>query len=47
MRQLLKAQLPDLPDHLRAGLYDDADRIDSWGPGQEQEVERRFAPLLH
>ena len=27
-------------------LYDDADRIDSWGPGQELEVERCFAPLL-
>ena len=25
-------------------LYDDADRIDSWGPGQELEVERCFAP---
>ena len=89
MRHLLKAQLPDLPGHLRAVLalwvegtrlalngcqdtvtlalahrlrgprnphtlrrlqrellYDDADRIDSWGPGQELEVERCFAPLL-
>ena len=27
-------------------LYDDADRIDSWGPGQELEVERGCAPLL-
>ena len=27
-------------------LYDDTDRIDSWGPGQELEVERCFAPLL-
>ena len=27
-------------------LYDDADRIDSWGPGQELEVELCFAPLL-
>ena len=27
-------------------LYDDADRIDSWGPGQELEVARYFAPLL-
>ena len=27
-------------------LYDDADRIDSWGAGQELEVERCFAPLL-
>ena len=27
-------------------LYDDADRIDSWGPGQELEVECCFAPLL-
>ena len=27
-------------------LYDDADRIDSWGPGQELKVERCFAPLL-
>ena len=27
-------------------LYDDADRIDSWGPGQELEVEDCFAPLL-
>ena len=27
-------------------LYDDADRIDSWGPGQELEVEGCFAPLL-
>ena len=27
-------------------LYDDADRIDSWGAGQELEVERYFAPLL-
>ena len=27
-------------------LYDDADRIDSWGPGQELEVERCFAPRL-
>ena len=27
-------------------LYDDADRIDSWGPGQELEVERCCAPLL-
>ncbi len=27
-------------------LYDDADRIDSWGPDQELEVERCFAPLL-
>ncbi len=27
-------------------LYDDADRIDSWGPGQEREVERCFAPRL-
>ncbi len=26
--------------------YDDADRIDSWGPGQELEVERCFAPRL-
>ncbi len=26
--------------------YDDADRIDSWGPGQELEVEDCFAPLL-
>ena len=26
--------------------YDDADRIDSWGPGQELEVEGCFAPLL-
>ena len=26
--------------------YDDADRIGSWGPGQELEVERCFAPLL-
>ena len=27
-------------------LYDDADRIGSWGPGQELEVEHCFAPLL-
>ncbi len=27
-------------------LYDDADRIDSWGPGQELEVERCFATRL-
>ncbi len=27
-------------------LYDDADRIGSWGPGQELEVEDCFAPLL-
>ncbi len=27
-------------------LYDNADRIDSWGPGQELEVEDCFAPLL-
>ena len=27
-------------------LYDDADRIDSWGPDQELEVECCFAPLL-
>ena len=27
-------------------LDDDADRIDSWGPGQELEVEGCFAPLL-
>ena len=27
-------------------LYDDVDRIDSWGPDQELEVERCFAPLL-
>ena len=27
-------------------LYDDADRIGSWGPGQELEVEGCFAPLL-
>ena len=27
-------------------LYDDADRIESWGQGQELEVERCFAPLL-
>ncbi len=27
-------------------LYDDADRIDSWGPGQELEVEDCFALLL-
>ena len=27
-------------------LNDDADRIDSWGPGQELEVEGCFAPLL-
>ena len=27
-------------------LYDDADRIGSWGPGQELEVERCFAPRL-
>ena len=27
-------------------LYDDADRIDSWGPGQELEVEGCFAPRL-
>ena len=27
-------------------LYDDADRIDSWGPDQELEVEHCFAPLL-
>ena len=26
--------------------YGDADRIDSWGPGQELEVEGCFAPLL-
>ena len=26
--------------------YDDADRIDSWGPGQELEVERCCAPRL-
>ncbi len=26
--------------------YDDADRIDSWGPDQELEVEGCFAPLL-
>ena len=87
--QLLTAQLPQLPDRLRAALalwvegtllslngcqdtvtlalaqslrgprnphtlrrrqrellYDDADRIESWGPGQELEVERCFAPLL-
>ena len=87
--QLLTAQLPQLPDRLRAVLalwvegtllslhgcqdtvtlalaqglrgarnphtlrrrqrellYDDADRIDSWGPGQELEVEGCFAPLL-
>ena len=29
-----------------AARADDADRIDSWGPGQELEVERCFAPLL-
>ena len=89
IRHLLTAQLPQLPDRLRAVLalwvegtllglngcqdtvtmalahglrgprnphtlrrlqrellYDDADRIDSWGPGQELEVERCFAPLL-
>ena len=89
MRQLLKAQPPDLPGHLpavlalwvegtllalngcqdtvtlalahrlrgprnphtlrrlqRELLYDDADRIDAWGPGQELEVDRCFAPLL-
>ncbi len=89
MRHLLKAQLPDLPGHLRAVLalwveatllalrgcqdtvtlalahrprgpanphtlrrlqrellYDDADRIESWGQGQELEVARCFAPLL-
>ena len=28
-------------------LYDDADRIDSWGPVQELEVEGCFAPRLH
>ena len=27
-------------------LYDDADHIDSWGPGQELEVERCFAHQL-
>ena len=27
-------------------LYDDADRIDSWGLGQELEVDACFAPLL-
>ncbi len=27
-------------------LYDDADRIDSWGPDQELEVEHCCAPLL-
>ena len=27
-------------------LYDDADRIESWGQGQELEVARCFAPLL-
>ena len=27
-------------------LYDDVDRIDSWGPDQELEVEGCFAPLL-
>ena len=27
-------------------LYDDADRIGSWGPGQELEVEGCFASLL-
>ncbi len=27
-------------------LYDDADRIGSWGPGQELEVEGCFAPRL-
>ena len=27
-------------------LYDDADRIDAWGPDQELEVEGCFAPLL-
>ena len=27
-------------------LYDDADRIDAWGAGQELEVEHCFAPLL-
>ncbi len=27
-------------------LYDDADRIDSWGPDQELEVEGCFAPRL-
>ena len=27
-------------------LYDDTDRIDSWGPGQELEVEGCCAPLL-
>ena len=27
-------------------LYDDADRIGSWGPGQELAVEDCFAPLL-
>ena len=27
-------------------LYNDADRIVSWGPGQELEVEHCFAPLL-
>ncbi len=88
---LLTAQLPDLPDRLRAVLalwvegtrlglhgcqdtvtlalaraqglrgprnphplrrrqrelrYDDADRIDSWGPGQELEVEGCCAPRL-
>ena len=82
--QLLRAQLPDLPDRLQAVLalwvegtllglngcqdtvtmalaprsnphtlrpvqrellYDDADRIDSWGPGQELEIARSFAPL--
>ena len=89
IRHLWTAQLPDLPNRLRAVLalwvegtrlglngcqdtetmvlahglrgprnrhtlrrlqrelrYDDADRIDSWGPGQELEVERCFAPRL-
>ena len=30
----------------REMLYDDADRIDSWGPGLELEAEGCFAPLL-
>ncbi len=31
---------------LRKLRYDNADRIDSWAPGQELDVARCFAPLL-
>ena len=35
-----------MPPAAGAAVHDDAARIDSWGPGQELEVERCFAPLL-